>query len=172
MALGSLASQAYVLFVFVVQPQRISSDQRVQASAQAREDAAREGALSLRLSGMRQDVRRREAELRFGEFASPNQVEAIARSFIVESLLKKGGRLVVFERRAEPKLGANMGLFFRGEGDYTAIHQLLSDLAGSALPLSLYQVVVENDVSNPRMLSFSIFASLAVSSAAGAKCLP
>ncbi len=170
-ALGSLVSQAYVLFFFVINPQRMSGNQRVQASAQASEDAAREGALSLKLSVMRQEVRRREAELRLDALATPAQIEAIARSFVVESLQKRGGRLVVFERRAEPKLSANIGLFFRGEGDFKAIHQLLSDLSASALPLSLHEVVVSNDVSSSRMLSFSILASLAVRSKASEECL-
>ena len=171
MALGSLVSQAYVMFFFVVYPQRMSRNQRGQASAQASEDAAREGAISLKLSDMRQEVRRREAELRLGGVASPNQVEVIARSLVVESLQKRGGRLVVFERRAEQKLSANIGLFFRGEGDFRAIHQLLSDLSASALPLSLQQLVVSNDVSSSRMLSFSILASLAVASKASEECL-
>ena len=170
-ALGSLVSQAYVLFFFVINPQRMSGNQRVQASVQASEDAAREGALSLKLSVMRQEVRRREAELRLGALATPAQIEAIARSFVVESLQKRGGRLVVFERRAEPRLSANIGLFFRGEGDFRAIHQLLTDLSASALPLSLHQVVVSNDVSSSRILSFSILASLAVGSKASEECL-
>ena len=170
MALVSLVLQTWAIFFFVVHPQIMSRNQRIRASADASEDSSREGALSLKLSTMRQDVRQREAELRLDARISPNQVEVMVRSFVVESLQKKGGRLVVFERRTEPRLSAKTGLFFRGEGDYAAIHQLLSDLSASALPLSLHQVVVSSDVSSGRTLSFSIFASLVVGSKAIEKC--